>query len=95
MITDAPHYSFSVEEYHKLGEAGILGEDDRIELLHGELLIMSPIGISHNFVVRQLTKFFATRARDRYETSPQCTLLCGAASELLPDLVLLRAEPHR
>ena len=95
MITDAPHYSFSVEEYHKLGEAGILGEDDRIELLHGELLIMSPIGISHNFVVQQLTEFFSESARKRYITRSQCTLLCGEASELLPDLVLLRAESHR
>ena len=32
---------------------------------------------------------------DNYLTRSQCTLLCGEASELLPDLVLLRAEPHR
>ena len=37
-------HRFTVEEYHKMVEAGIFGEDDRVELLDGEVLEMSPIG---------------------------------------------------
>jgi Uma2 family endonuclease len=94
MSIEAETYRFSVDEYHRLGEAGILGEDDRIELLNGELVIMSPIGIRHNFAVRQLTAFFAARAQGHYETSPQCTLLLDDESELLPDITLLRIVSH-
>jgi hypothetical protein len=38
---------FTVEEYHKMAEAGILGEDDRVELLEGEIVQISPIGSRH------------------------------------------------
>jgi hypothetical protein len=36
-----------VDEYRRLGEAGVLGEADRIELLEGQLVDMSPIGPRH------------------------------------------------
>jgi hypothetical protein len=37
-------YRFTVEEYHRMGEASIFGEDDRVELIDGEVMRMSPIG---------------------------------------------------
>ena len=40
-------YLFTREEYHKLGEAGIFEEDDRVELLDGEIIVMAPIGYRH------------------------------------------------
>ena len=43
-------YRFTVDEYHRLGEAGILGEDDRVELLNGDLITMAPIGGQHRTV---------------------------------------------
>ncbi len=40
-------YRFTVEEYHRMGETGIFGEDDRVELLEGEIVSMSPIDDPH------------------------------------------------
>ena len=60
-------YRFTVDEYHRLGEAGILGGDDRVELLDGDLINMAPIGGEHRTVVDTLNLLLASRAeRDRY-----------------------------
>jgi hypothetical protein len=37
----------TVDEYHRMGDAGILTEDDRVELIEGELVAMPPIGSEH------------------------------------------------
>lgn len=38
---------FTVDEYHRMGQAGIFHEDDRVELLDGQIVEMSPIGPDH------------------------------------------------
>jgi hypothetical protein len=45
-------HKLSVEDYHQMGRAGILGEDSRVELVAGELIDMAPIGSLHASVVR-------------------------------------------
>jgi Putative restriction endonuclease len=55
-------YRFTVDEYHRLGEVGILGEDDRVELLDGDLINMAPIGGEHRTLVDSLTLLFASHA---------------------------------
>ncbi|MDQ6909515.1 MAG: Uma2 family endonuclease [Actinomycetota bacterium] len=47
MVLRPVAYRFSVEEYHRMGEAGILGPDDRVELLDGEVVQMTPFGTPH------------------------------------------------
>lgn len=46
-----PRYRLTVKDYHCMAEAGILGEDDRVELIEGELIQMPPIGAKHAEVV--------------------------------------------
>jgi Uma2 family endonuclease len=81
---------FTVEEYHRMGEAGILGEDERVELIEGEIVQMAPIGPRHIGGVINLTRLFITRLGDRAVVSPQNPVVIPPRSEPQPDLVLLR-----
>src|SRR5215210_9208452 len=47
---------FSVHEYHRMTEVGILSEDDRVELIEGEIVKMSPIGSRHAACVSRLNR---------------------------------------
>ena len=49
-------HRLSVEDYHKMGQAGILGNADRIELIEGELVDMAPIGSEHAGIVYHLNR---------------------------------------
>ncbi|MEW6733590.1 MAG: Uma2 family endonuclease, partial [Acidobacteriota bacterium] len=52
---------FTVDEYHKMAEAGILAEDDRVELINGEIIKMAPIGSHHSGCVNRLNRLFNIR----------------------------------
>jgi Uma2 family endonuclease len=88
-VLHAPTYEWTVEEYEQLHRAGIFGEDDRIELLNGNLVIMSPIGYRHMTAVNRLNRFFVRKARDRFIVSPQNSFVLDPRSEPQPDLCLL------
>jgi Uma2 family endonuclease len=89
-VATAESYEFSVEEYHKLGEVGIFDEDDRVELLNGNILIMSPIGYRHMGAVRRMNKLFNRRYADRCEVDVQNPVIIDGKSEPQPDILLLR-----
>src|SRR5881397_290366 len=81
---------FTVDEYHRMGEAGILNEDDRVELIRGEIVKMSPIGIQHAACVARLTEILLGRLRGRATLWPQNPLTILPDSEPQPDIILLR-----
>jgi Uma2 family endonuclease len=81
---------FTVDEYHRMGRAGILHEDDRVELIDGELVEMAPIGDKHVLCVNKLTWQFSAQADDRFIVSVQNPVRLSQRTEPLPDLVLLR-----
>ena len=86
-------HRFTVDEYHRMGEAGIFSEDDRVELLAGEIVEMSPIGPLHAGTVRRLTALFSARLGTEVLVSVQNPLLLRTEdSEPQPDVALLR--PH-
>jgi Uma2 family endonuclease len=83
-------YRFSVDEYHRMGEAGIFSEDDRVELLAGAIVEMSPIGPLHAGTVARLTALFAARLGAQVIVWIQNPLLLrDEDSEPQPDVVLL------
>ena len=47
MRVETPRKFFTVAEYYKMLDAGILHADDHVELIHGEIVKMSPIGPAH------------------------------------------------
>jgi Uma2 family endonuclease len=81
---------FTVDEYHRMGEAGILNEDDRVELIRGEIVQMSPIGIQHAACVARLNEILLGRLRGRATLWPQNPLTILPDSEPQPDIILLR-----
>lgn len=81
---------FSVEDYRLLAEAGILHEDDRLELIEGRIIDMSPIGSSHAGSVNRLLGIFVNLFQERAIVSVQNPVQLDAYSEPQPDLMLLR-----
>ena len=81
---------FTVDEYHRMGEAGVLHEDDRVELLDGQIVQMSPIGIRHAACVNRLTALFVGRAGNQATVSIQNPVILSEYEEPQPDVVVLR-----
>ncbi len=82
--------AFSVADYHRMGEAGILGEDDRVELIDGEVRQMSPIGIPHAAIVKRYTALLSPQVGKTAIVSVQNPIQLNYTSEPQPDLALLR-----
>lgn len=80
----------TVDDYHKMGEAGILGEDDRVELVERELIDMAPIGSEHAGQVIQLNALLSVLLAGRALLSPQNPVRLGEYSEPQPDIMILR-----
>lgn len=81
---------FTVDEYHRMARAGILHEDDRIELIEGELIEMAAIGSRHMACVIELNRRFVLGLMDRAIVSIQNPVRLSSRSEPEPDVVLLR-----
>ncbi|PYO70307.1 MAG: Uma2 family endonuclease [Gemmatimonadetes bacterium] len=88
---------FSVDEYHRMAQAGLFDEDDRIELLDGQIVEMSPIGPGHAGCVDVLTRLLSRLVGDRALLRVQNPIRLGRDSEPQPDVALLvpRADAYR
>jgi Uma2 family endonuclease len=83
----------TVAEYHRMGEVGILTEDDRVELIEGELVAMSPIGSYHAGTVNKLNHSLVHAVGERAIVSVQNPVRLDDHSEPEPDFALLRPRP--
>lgn len=83
---------FTIENYHKMAESGILTEDDRVELIRGEIVEMSPIGRRHAACVRRLAKLFS-ELNQRAIVDTQNPVELSDRSEPQPDVTLLQPHP--
>jgi Uma2 family endonuclease len=91
--TAPPPYRIGVDSYHRMIEAGIFGDQDRVELIDGELRTMPPISAHHAGKTNRLNRLFTRRVEDSALISVQNPLTLGKSSEPEPDLVLLKPRP--
>ncbi|MBL6750714.1 MAG: Uma2 family endonuclease [Nevskia sp.] len=88
-------HKISVEAYHQMGKAGILAENDRVELIDGDLINMAPIGSVHASVVNTLNDFFVRQVGIHGIVSVQNSLNLQPDSEPQPDLMVLKPRADR
>src|SRR4051812_20038517 len=83
-------WKFTVDEFQRMGEVGLLKEDDRVELIDGELIRMNPIGFGHGGHVNRLNRIFGRELRDRALISAQNPLQIRPRRQPQPDIMLLK-----
>ena len=88
-------HRFTVQEYRQMAEAGVFAEDERIELVEGEIVEMSPIGPRHIEAVIALNALLLPQLVDRYDVSVQMPVGTDPSGEPQPDLTLLRKARTR
>jgi Uma2 family endonuclease len=86
-------HRFSVLEYYRLGELGLLSE--RTELIDGIIIDMEPIGPWHADIVDSLTQAFIEQAHGRFRVRVQQPIDLGSESQPQPDLALCRLGRYR
>lgn len=89
----APIHRLSVEDVYRMVEAGVLEENDRVELVEGVLVDLVPIGAEHAGALAWLTRHFARVDAEAWEVRVQDMLLV-AGGYLLPDLSLVARLPR-
>jgi Uma2 family endonuclease len=65
-LTTSDERTFTVEEYYKLAEVGILQPWERVELIDGHILRMAPISEPHATIVDTLTQLFVSQSQNRF-----------------------------
>jgi Uma2 family endonuclease len=85
-----PRRLLTVDEYHRMGEAGILTDGDRVELIEGELVAMAPIGSEHVAATNALTRLLVLAVGERGIVSVQNPVRLTRRSEPQPDFAVLR-----
>ena len=95
MAVEVQRKLFTVAEYHQMIQAGVFGEDDRLELLNGEIMAMSPIGIRHVECINRLNTLLVPKLLGRATVSIQNPIQADKHSEPQPDVALLRPRPKR
>jgi Uma2 family endonuclease len=89
MRTEVTKRLFTVDEYYAMAKAGILHEDDRVELIDGEIIQMTAIGHRHLVCVNRATSLFIQAFGNRAVVSPQNPVRLSDWTEPQPDLVVL------
>ncbi|BBO16289.1 Uma2 family endonuclease [Candidatus Brocadia pituitae] len=83
-------HRFNVKEHHKLVERNILHEADKVELIDGRIMDMTPIGSKHAACVGRLNRLFAMKLQTGAIVQVQNPIHLDDQSEPQPDRVLLK-----
>ena len=83
-------YRFDVHQYHAMAKAGVLNDDDRVELIDGEIVAMSGIGPEHMATVNSSTRFWVIRLGERAIVQIQGAIRLDERNEPQPDVAMLK-----
>jgi Uma2 family endonuclease len=81
---------WTVEEYHRMGEVGLLDADARVELIEGEIVEMAPIGDAHAAISNRLTRLLVLAVGERGIVAVGNPIRLSQRSEPQPDFSVLR-----
>lgn len=91
-VAAEPRKKFTTDEVMRMVEAGIIGEDDRLELIEGELLVVSPQDPIHAGTIQRLDRRLQRTYGDRYQVRPQLPVIASQFSMPEPDLAVVRGD---
>ena len=80
---------FTVDEYYRMAEVGILHPDERVELINGEIILMVPIGPLHAETVEHWSNVLKERVGGPYTVRSQNPVKLGENLEPVPDLAIV------
>jgi Uma2 family endonuclease len=83
-------FRLNVSQYHQMNQAGILSENDKVELINGEIIEMSPIGRRHTACVNRLNTVFSQLLGKKVIVAVQNPIILNNLSEPEPDIALLK-----
>ena len=86
---------FTVSEYERMGETGMLPPDARVELIEGEIIEMSPIGSRHAACVELLAEQVRELVKGIFLVRTQNPIVLDNFSEPQPDVAVLKFRPDR
>jgi Uma2 family endonuclease len=84
---------WTVEEYHRMAETGILDDSERIELLEGKIIWMSAKGTAHQSAVGRTDYLLKEALKNRAWVSVQDPITLSDRSEPEPDIVVTKIDP--
>src|ERR1043165_5528276 len=84
---------FTVDDFYRMAEVGILDKKARVELIEGEIIQMSPLGNRNMACVDRATALFSKALADRSIISVQSALRLSNYTEPQPDLLILKPRP--
>jgi Uma2 family endonuclease len=90
MSIPLPTRRFTVDEYYRLAETGVLGQDERVELIEGEIVEMPPIGSAHAGCVNRLNRLLGEGLSGRALAAIQNPVRLSDISEPQPDVAVIR-----
>ena len=89
---ELPWHRVTVHQWHAMIDAGVLGPDDKVELIEGVIVNRSPQGPQHGRLVIELNYRLGRALPDGWRVSPQCPVTLGGYSEPEPDIAVVSAQ---
>jgi Uma2 family endonuclease len=90
MSAQLEKWHFNIDQYYRLAEVGVLKPDDRVELIEGEIVKMSPLGSPHAASVTRTNRLFQNTFAQRAVIWVQNPVRLNDFSEPAPDVALLK-----